>query len=492
MERDFYTDEFEDLIKQKADQFRMYPSERVWKQINKDLHPRRKWYMYGFALLLSGLGLYSLNELSSPVQVASIQEPSTDKQSAEIEPPVLQPEKMNPFRQVEKHNSAARVIPISYHSQSESDKNRTEAALSSSLSNISSEHEIKEISGATHINDGSASGSLNNFINPKPVSGFTDPLPASTNFSLARPENAEQTSLTNSSVENQTAPGGDAEKSIESVRQQLVMEEIPEYSKRVNWLHDQVVHQVSQSKWNRLSFQVAAAPTMNYRVLSGGKPANLQSNIRNIPLSLSIPGEVDRLVNHKPGYGFELGTTAYYAITKKFSIKAGFQFNYSRYLIEAYRAPTQITSIALNRNAFSAGSVQSLSNLNNFGGYSQKDIQNQYFQISAPFGAEMNILGKRKLQLHVAATIQPTYLLNRSSYMITNDFKSYTQSPSLVRRWNMNTAAEAFISYRTGGVRWQIGPQFRYQLLSSYIKEYPISEYLMEYGVKFGVTKTIR
>ena len=488
MDRDFYTDEFEDLIKQKADQFRMYPSERVWKQINKDLHPRRKWYMYGFALLLSGRGLYSLNELSSPVQVASIQEPSSDIQASEIEIPVLQPEKMNPFKQVEKQHSAARVIPISY--QNEANKNRTEAALTSGISNISTEHELKEISGATHINDGSASGSLNNFKNPEEASVTSIQEPASANFSIAQGNN-QHPSVLNSSNDNQEL-GADAEKSIESVKQQLVMEEIPEYSKRVNWLHDQVVHQVSQSKWNRLSFQVAAAPTMNYRVLSGGKPANLQSNIRNIPLSLSIPGEVDRLVNHKPGYGFELGTTAYYAITKKFSIKAGFQFNYSRYLIEAYRAPTQITSIALNRNAFSAGSVQSLSNLNNFGGYSQKDIQNQYFQISAPFGAEMNILGKRKLQLHVAATIQPTYLLNRSSYMITNDFKSYTQSPSLVRRWNMNTAAEAFISYKTGGVRWQIGPQFRYQLLSSYIKEYPISEYLMEYGVKFGVTKTIR
>lgn len=491
MDRDFYTDEFEDLIKQKADQFRMYPSERVWKQINKDLHPRRKWYMYGFALLLSGLGLYSLNELSSPVQVASIQEPSTDQQSSEIEAPVLQPEKMNPFKQVDKQNSAARVIPISYHSQNESNKNRTETALSSGLSNISTEHELKEISGATHINDGSASGSLNNFINPEEASTPSNLEAASAGISLAQGNN-EKPSVINSSADNKDELNADAEKSLESVKQQLVMEEIPEYSKRVNWLHDQVVHQVSQSKWNRLSFQVAAAPTMNYRVLSGGKPANLQSNIRNIPLSLSIPGEVDRLVNHKPGYGFELGTTAYYAITKKFSIKAGFQFNYSRYLIEAYRAPTQITSIALNRNAFPAGSVQSISNLNNFGGYSQKDIQNQYFQISAPFGAEMNILGKRKLQLHIAATIQPTYLLNRSSYMITNDFKSYTQSPSLVRRWNMNTAAEAFISYKTGGVRWQIGPQFRYQLLSSYIKEYPISEYLMEYGVKFGVTKTIR
>jgi len=488
MDRDFYTDEFEDLIKQKADQFRMYPSERVWKQINKDLHPRRKWYMYGFALLLSGLGLYSLNELSSPVQVASIQEPSTDKQSSEIDLPVIQPEKMNPFKQVEKQHSAAKIIPISY--QNEATKNRTEAALTSSLSNISTEHELKEISGATHINDGSASGSLNNFINPEEASVTSIQSTAAASFSLALGIN-QKPSVINSSNDNQEL-GADAEKSIESVKQQLVMEEIPEYSKRVNWLHDQVVHQVSQSKWNRLSFQVAAAPTMNYRVLSGGKPANLQSNIRNIPLSLSIPGEVDRLVNHKPGYGFELGTTAYYAITKKFSIKAGFQFNYSRYLIEAYRAPTQITSIALNRNALPAGSVQSLSNLNNFGGYSQKDIQNQYFQISAPFGSEMNILGKRKLQLHVAATIQPTYLLNRSSYMITNDFKSYTQSPSLVRRWNMNTAAEAFISYKTGGVRWQIGPQFRYQLLSSYIKEYPISEYLMEYGVKFGVTKTIR
>ncbi|MGZ5253025.1 MAG: outer membrane beta-barrel protein [Flavitalea sp.] len=487
MDRDFYTDEFEDLIKQKADQFRMYPSERVWKQINKNLHPRRKWYMYGFALLLSGLGLYSLNELSSPVQVASIQEPSTDQQTSEIEPSVLQPEKMNPFKQVEKHTTAAKVIPIisTYHGRSQGDNNSLITALSSEQlpSNITVDNEIKEISGATHINDGSASGSINN---------FTHPELASVNISPVAQVNDRNLSFINSSDENQNEVNGIAEKSIELVKQQLVMEEIPEYSKRVNWLHDQIVHQVGQSKWNRMSFQVAAAPTMNYRILRGGQPAHLQSNIRNIPLSLSIPGEVDRLVNHKPGYGFELGTTAFYAVTKKFSIKAGFQFNYSRYLIEAYRAPTQITSIALNRNAFSAGSVQSLSSLNNFGGYSEKDIQNQYFQISAPFGAEMNILGKRKLQLHVAATIQPTYLLNRSSYMITNDFKSYTQSPSLVRRWNMNTAAEAFISYKTGGVRWQIGPQFRYQLLSSYIKEYPISEYLMEYGVKFGVTKTIR
>ena len=33
MERDFYTDEFEQLIKEKADQFRMYPSRELWHSI---------------------------------------------------------------------------------------------------------------------------------------------------------------------------------------------------------------------------------------------------------------------------------------------------------------------------------------------------------------------------------------------------------------------------------------------------------------------------
>ncbi len=49
-----------------------------------------------------------------------------------------------------------------------------------------------------------------------------------------------------------------------------------------------------------------------------------------------------------------------------------------------------------------------------------------------------------------------------------------------------------FLSYDRGGVKWQVGPQFRYQLLSSYESEYPIREYLMEYGIKIGITKSIR
>lgn len=109
-----------------------------------------------------------------------------------------------------------------------------------------------------------------------------------------------------------------------------------------------------------------------------------------------------------------------------------------------------------------------------------------------PLGFEVRVFGDDKLQFNVASTIQPTYLLNRNTYLITTDLKNYTKEPSLVRRWNVNTGAEAYVSYTRGDVKWQVGPQFRYQLLSSYQNVYPIKEYLMEYGIKVGITKTIR
>jgi hypothetical protein len=444
MERDFYKDELEDLIKEKADQFRMYPSERVWKNIHRDIHPRRKWYLYGFALLLSGLGLYSVNELTSSSQLSQLKDPAIDQHAREAE--VVDLEAVNPF--IKRRNDA-----IQNRGSEDVDNLRSEE-----LMNQGSEVVEKRFNAAI--------------------------IPINTPVKSIESPKIIEAPLVNISLHEQ---GTEQSQVAESLQ-----EEIPERYKRVNWLHDQVIQKVSPEKLKRLSFQVAVAPTMNYRVLKGGSNTKLQSSINNIPIALYQPGNVDNLVNHKPALGFEVGATAYYALTKKLSIKAGLQFNYSRYFITAFRSQTEITSIALNRDNLSGASVQSLSNLNNFGGYAEKDIQNQYFQLSAPFGAEMSVLGKKKLQLHVAATIQPTYLLNRNSYLMSNDLKSYTQSPSLVRRWNVNTAVETFISYKTGGIRWQLGPQFRYQLLSSYIREYPISEYLMEYGVKFGVTKTIR
>ena len=52
MERKFYTDNFEQLLKEKSDEFRMYPSKRVWHSIYNDLHPGRKWPSVAISMLL--------------------------------------------------------------------------------------------------------------------------------------------------------------------------------------------------------------------------------------------------------------------------------------------------------------------------------------------------------------------------------------------------------------------------------------------------------
>jgi hypothetical protein len=37
-----------------------------------------------------------------------------------------------------------------------------------------------------------------------------------------------------------------------------------------------------------------------------------------------------------------------------------------------------------------------------------------------------------------------------------------------------------------------LGPQVRYQVLSSYKDKYPIREYLIDYGFKLGIQKTLK
>jgi len=457
MERRLHNDEFEDLLREKSDQFTMYPSDKVWKEINKSMHPRRKWYWLGMALLLTGVGYQYADQLVSSSPIA--QQASTGKSDISDEPVVTvkQPAELIPFTSTVKSKStqAMRSIPP---------VNTRNAFASVATTDLMAEPEspAKVIpmnqSSTTLGNQDDELQAVEPFANIESLLASVDPLPD------LKPEN------------NASQSAG-----------------MDESGKRINWLQEYALYELATSKPNRWSLQVYASPTMNYRKLVGDRTSNLQSTIKNIPFALSIPGDVNTLVNHKPALGFEVGASVLYAVGKNFSLKAGVQFNYSRYYIQAFRGTNEIATIALTDNyGFRADSISNYSSIRNFGGYAADDLQNQYFQLSAPIGAEWRVLGNKRLQLNIAGTVQPTYLLNKNSYMISTDMKNYTIAPSLVRRWNVNTTAEAYISYKAAGLRWQVGPQFRYQLLSSYSSKYPISEFLMEYGVKFGITKTIR
>ena len=69
MENKFYTDNFEQLLKESTDNFRMYPSKRVWHSIYNNLHPSRKWPSLAiWVLFISStiyIGLSNKNQFAS-------------------------------------------------------------------------------------------------------------------------------------------------------------------------------------------------------------------------------------------------------------------------------------------------------------------------------------------------------------------------------------------------------------------------------------------
>ena len=88
----------------------------------------------------------------------------------------------------------------------------------------------------------------------------------------------------------------------------------------------------------------------------------------------------------------------------------------------------------------------------------------------------------------IAGTLQPTYILSDKAYLISTDFKNYAEVPRLIRHVNLNTSFETFVNYTSGKTNWQIGPQVRYQVLSSFQNKYPVKENLFDFGVKVGVS----
>jgi hypothetical protein len=239
----------------------------------------------------------------------------------------------------------------------------------------------------------------------------------------------------------------------------------------------------------RFNYLVYIAPSISYRKLTED-PALAKNNTSGGPVALNYVTNVNNVVRHKPGTGIEAGASILYNLTDKVRIKSGIQFNMRQYNIEAFRSTREQTSIALiTSNRTDTINASSFYRTNN--GYTPAELTNRYFQLAVPIGLEWEIVGNKKVQLNIAGSIQPTYLLNKNAYLLSTNFKNYAVNRDMINSWNINSNIEAFISFKVGDYKWQLGPQVRYQHLPTFIPQYPIKEHLIDYGVKLGVSKMI-
>jgi hypothetical protein len=446
MENSFNNKDFEQFVKHNADQYRMFPSEKVWQGIHTALHTRRRWYGIGLALLLLTAGTVTWVMLS----------PSSTKQTAPGKPAII----------------------------SKTD-NTNLISRQTLTSGISFQSPLKDgfvpVTNTVQPRNQPvlvAAGKLTDETLSMPV--FQNET--TTGIPVITDQDKEQNtykgpvaiSITDQATDNNTDIAG-----LDKTKQ-----EISEKAEFYPLSIESVINSFKRSaKKDKFSLQLYFTPTVSYRKLSGNKSYIQSSQSASAPYSIAPLYDVNNMVTSKPDMGLELGISAGYQLTKNLKVKAGLQFNVSRYDIKAFKYG-EVATISLNRGT---DSISTWTNYRNFDGYKSDWLQNLYFSVSAPVGAELRLAGDNKTDFGIAGTLQPTYILGSRAYLITDDYKNYALVPWLTRRWNVTTSIETYVSYSTGKLKWQIGPQVRYQLLSSFQSKYPVRENIFDFGLKLGI-----
>ncbi len=487
-----HTDEFEEYLRDQVSDHRMYPSDRVWKNIRSRIHTPKKW---------PALSFFSIVIISALVIGTILNKPVPDS----VTPNFVY------SLQSQANNGAATKSTEAQKNTDQIDNNTYSIEQLTSRTIVAAVEKIKiDEAIATQLG------------HSKIPSNFVD------NITTGYPQNITPAEVYNSQVaEKENTPliitADNSASTLKNINyylfdvtsrlKSILNSEPVHYSKggaaffsqsksqssydddfdfRVPPERKDLLPSLDQLGKNssRFDFRFYVTPSISYRRF------NQKNQVQNKNASAALESDYrvnpSMAINQTPALGYETGFGLGYKLNDKFSLTGGFQFNISQYKINAFLYKDEPIALILNEGADHSSTVNTVSNLQSIPGSTPLTIKNRYFQISMPLGIEWRILGSGRLSWGAGAAVQPTYTFDKQPLIMSSNYKNYADGSAYVRNWNVNANVETFLGYKTGNYRWQIGPQIRYQLLPSLVNKYPNREYLFNYGLKFGVVKQIR
>ncbi len=529
IENEFYEDEFELLLKEKADQFSMYPSKRVWHSIYNNLHPGRRWPSVVISLvLISSLMLIGYlntgeNSITSQINKNSISDIS-DIKGAEI----ITRQNTNQKSQVISV-TAINQKPIQAYKDAFQDviTNETDfytytVVKSNRPAYVNSQVAIAESKGITEtkpaVNNGGLSNSseaqdivqsLDAYIktgkifsdivanNKKYKSDISQAAEKNATSDIDYTHNTPGKNLTTAGNTNPSVmPAENAAKAdkITVLNNKKITADLDKNVGSKNtatedkeWIENYALqNKPASKKWKgRLGYQVYITPAVNYRQLT------TKTKYSATPFA---EGDINKSISQKPGIGIEAGVGLNYAVAKKLQLKGGIQFNYTNYNIDAdQNNHPVVTDILLNDPSsglsYSSTRTTTISNAYNSTALKPVTLHNRTYQISVPIGFAYKLSSQNNVDWFAGATVQPSYVFGGNAHIISSDLKSYVSEPSSIRSWNLNLGFETYMNFKVGSYNLQVGPQVRYQVNSTYKKNVALVEKPYAIGLKFGLTK---
>ncbi len=507
MEKEFYTDDgFEQFLKERADQFSMYPSKRVWHSIYNNLHPSRRWPSFVMSLLLVSslmlIGYLHTGDNSINRQINSsntVNQPSDKINIAQNTnngkpTPAYSKTQQQPVDGYENVFNDVITNETDFYTYTIVKSNRpNQSAIDT---------KITPDKNTEDLNDKDLVQSMDSYIKSNKI--FAD---------IAVNNKKHKTTPANPSVKNtgEDEFTGDGIKNPTTNKSALLpinntdLAKLNEGDKNANtltsttvdkkgltpeekaWIENFAFHNkpATSKLKNRLSYQFYATPAVNYRKLSTDSKGSSTAFAN---------ADINKAISQKPGFGMEAGAGLGYAVTKRLQLKAGLQFNFTNYNIDADKTSHPIiTTIVLNDPStgysYSAARTSTTANVNNGSALQPVTLHNRTYQVSVPVGMAYRLSSKGNVDWFAGASVQPTYVFGGKAHIISSDLKSYIEDPSTINNWNLNLGFETFMNFRLGGYSLQVGPQVRYQVYSTYRKNVALIEKPYAVGLKLGLTK---
>jgi hypothetical protein len=536
---------FENFLREKTDEFRMYPSKRVWYSIYNNMHPGNRLPSVSMTIVLIGflflVGFLNTSDVTKEkntaakntygnVQIAALpailpkqsehtvttaslnskhntsriasagsnktfaENISTNSFTSVNEPGKNGPSATSPilFKQTGKRPTVNITSSINENVVTEQNT-IDENALAASTPVESLQNDLATITTANKQEQTTAVG-LNTIntsnSNKEVIANVTIPV----NTTAIENVTNEEKSSTN--TDNKDTKASEKTTEAATTNKNIPVASIDNKNRFLisnkSWIEDFAFHNKPVAKkWaGKLSVQAYITPSIVYRKFRNNavekQLAGTNSNFNYF--------NVNDVVTHKPSFGIETGLSLQYDIAKRIKIKAGLQANYTRYNAFAYEtnhpvAATLSMNADDNRTTYEVFRTANYTNI--YGQYSTK-LHNETYQLSIPFGVDYKLINiSENISWYAGATIQPTIVLFAKSFVLSTDRRSYVNDPSLLNRFNMNAGFETYFSYQRSGYTLQLGPQYRTQLFSTNTKIYTLEERLQNFGFKVGITKRL-
>jgi len=480
--RQLQDETFEEFLQESVKGHRMYPSDQVWNRIRTDIHGNRSWPALTFislfiisALTLSTLlnnqpndhrlPLTPLQSISAPVE-ATLQQKLTPDEKNYTYLSSIAPDKIT-------LTTIAALQTVTSPEQNSLKQPQIDQTPVIAYERTTVQP-LKEFS---------------NTILPSTTTGFTaENFNSKSGESIlleGNPTETENTATINSNeaLHQLAAAKGNTQQTAD------------DFFRAFPFTGNGPV----KSKSSRIGFQFFATSSVSYRRLTDTKlreinlstnAANLASN--NLPISSSVPAGVNDIVRHRPAVGWEIGFNVLYSISRKLQLTTGVQINLRRYDIETFVSRTSdLSSLSLINNR-GIETISFYSPYNNNNGYRATILHNDLYQFSAPVGIQWKMVEGKKWGLIAEASVQPTLSLKANTWLVSADYKHYTEGNELLRKWNINSAAGFQVTYAGKNAILGVGPQIRYQHLPTYSNLYPIRENLIDYGIRLSITRPYR